>query len=237
MEYKALVTYKGGGTQYTFPFLYLRKKFVKVSYQSPTGDVTNLEYERDYKVEEKTIKLTIAGNAEDTIIIYRRTPTEQIVDYIDSTILRAYHLNINQIQLLHILEEQQDSALLLDDNHLQLRAWGRRITDLADPVNDKDAVNKQYFLSELYKRALTLADDDQQWEGEQRRLTNVADPVNGQDAITLSFLTHWIDKIHKENALIDDFFDIDVNGGLEPAEKPTYSREWELDSIGNVMPK
>jgi hypothetical protein len=34
----------------------------------------------------------------------------------------------------------------------------------------------------------------------------------------------------------DDFFDIDVDGGLEPSVNPTFSIKWQLDSNGNIMP-
>jgi hypothetical protein len=34
----------------------------------------------------------------------------------------------------------------------------------------------------------------------------------------------------------DDFFDIDVDGGLEPSVNPTFSVKWQLDSNGNIMP-
>jgi len=35
----------------------------------------------------------------------------------------------------------------------------------------------------------------------------------------------------------DDFFDIDVWGGLMPAENPTAAFEWTLDDNGDIMPK
>jgi hypothetical protein len=34
----------------------------------------------------------------------------------------------------------------------------------------------------------------------------------------------------------DDFFDIDVDGGLEPSVNPTFSTKWQLDGSGNIMP-
>ena len=34
----------------------------------------------------------------------------------------------------------------------------------------------------------------------------------------------------------DDFFDIDIDGGLEPSINPTFSIKWQLDSNGNIMP-
>jgi hypothetical protein len=35
---------------------------------------------------------------------------------------------------------------------------------------------------------------------------------------------------------LDDFFDIDVDGGLEPSVNPAFSIKWQLDGNGNIMP-
>lgn len=34
----------------------------------------------------------------------------------------------------------------------------------------------------------------------------------------------------------EDFFEIDLEGCLTPSENPTYSRHWELDADGNIIP-
>lgn len=235
-EYKALVKYQGGETTYTFPFLYLRKKFVKVRYQKPDGTFENLEYAKDYNVEELKVKLEGAGSSEDNIIIYRQTPTDMLIDYVDATILKAYDLNVNQIQLLHILEEQQDRTLGYATGEFVFDAYDQRIQNVADPVNDKDAVNKQWFLQELYKRALCLDENMEHWDAEGRRIMKVANPYAGQDAVTLNYLMSYAPKIIGD-AILDDFFEIDVNGGLMPTENPTYARKWVLDANGDIMPK
>jgi hypothetical protein len=36
---------------------------------------------------------------------------------------------------------------------------------------------------------------------------------------------------------IEDYFDIDVDGGLEPTLNPTVSTKWVLDSNGDIEPK
>ena len=35
----------------------------------------------------------------------------------------------------------------------------------------------------------------------------------------------------------DDYFEIDLRGGLEPRVNPTYSSSWDLDGNGDIMPK
>lgn len=279
-DYKALVSYDvvADQTTYTFPFLYLKKQFVKVRYMDTEGNFTDLEYPKDYKVEDKTVYLTEAGVAGNTIIIYRKTPTEQIVDYVDATVLRAYHLNVNQIQLLHILEEQYDAVLSWSSSNMTYDAGGLRIQNLADPLNAQDAVTKKWFENWEQMYALLLDSNNENWEAENRRIQNVATPVNAKDAVPLDYLSYFINKVVEEKfgatsllingffevdtdgnltpreypiyfygatiqneegetILRDDFFDIDVNGGLEPAVSPTYSRDWELDTNGDVQPK
>lgn len=238
ISYKARVTYTAGKTTYSFPFLYLKKKFVKVRYISTDGNYTELSYPADYKVEEKQIVLSTAGNTSDTIMIYRQTPTDQIVDYVDATVLKAYDLNVNQIQILHILEEQQDAVLTAGGSAYVYDALQHRIENLADPVNDKDAVNKEYLMQYVHDVALTLEEnadvDKANWDGEKRRLTQLADPYGGQDAVTLAYLLNYALKTTTVSVL-DDFFEIDVNGDITPTENPTYSNQWELDDNGDIM--
>lgn len=149
MEFKASVFYAGGEVQYTFPFLYLKKRFVKARYRHPDGTYTALNYGTDYTIEGRTLRLVSAGATTDTINIYRQTPTNQVVEFTDASVLRAYDLNTFQIQLLHISEENSDallnSALLVDETSNTWNAHGRRIVNVASPTEDGDAVNLQYF--------------------------------------------------------------------------------------------
>lgn len=119
ISYKARVTYTAGEFSYTFPFLYLKKQFVKAYYTDTKGNTTDLVYAKDYSIEEQKMILAHAGNTTDTITIYRQTPTDQIVKYIDASILKAYDLNINQIQVLHILEEMSDTFNTAGSNWMQ----------------------------------------------------------------------------------------------------------------------
>lgn len=89
MDYKASVFYKGGEVEYTFPFPYLKKKFVKVRYKKPDGSYEYLEYNKDYSVSDKTVTLRTAGAPDDVINIFRATPSEQIVDFTDASVLKA----------------------------------------------------------------------------------------------------------------------------------------------------
>lgn len=145
MDYKASVFYKGGEVNYDFPFPYLKKKFVKVRYKKPDGSYEYLEYNKDYSVSDKKVTLHTAGSPDDVINIYRQTPSEQIVDFTDASVLKASDLNVYQTQLLHIAEETSDGlqsgSLSVNGATEQWDADHLRITNLADAQDEEDAVN------------------------------------------------------------------------------------------------
>ena len=119
-SYLSRVTYKGGKDSYEFPFSYLRKDFVKAQIDVSDSESTTLANEGadsasntlaylvDYTIDGHTIKLTKPVDANKTITIYRETSSTPLVKYEDSSILRAYDLNLSQRQNLNILEEQTD---------------------------------------------------------------------------------------------------------------------------------
>lgn len=107
-SYLSRVTYKGGKDSYEFPFSYLRKDFVKAQIDVSEHESNTLAYLVDYTIDGHTIKLTKPVDADKTITIYRETSSTPLVEYEDSSILRAYDLNLSQRQNLNILEEQTD---------------------------------------------------------------------------------------------------------------------------------
>ena len=96
------VTYTADGTQtvFSFPFDYLRKAFVKVE-----SDGNALEQGTDFSVYEKTVVFTEAPAEGTTLRIFRETDTTPLVSWADASVLRAKDMTIQQIQVLHILEE------------------------------------------------------------------------------------------------------------------------------------
>lgn len=143
--------YKGGELTYSFPFSYLQKKFVKVKILSKEGVATYKEYGRDYTVEDKRVLLTVASTTDDTICIYRQTPTDRQVEFVDASILKAYDLNKFEIQLLHIAEENYDSIsndiIHVNDANNTWEGLFRRISNVANPQEAQDVVTKSYFES------------------------------------------------------------------------------------------
>lgn len=101
----------------------------------------------DYRFANRTtISTTKAWSAADgyTTIELRRvtSATERLVDFTDGSILRAYDLNVAQIQTMHVAEEARDltADTLGVNNEGHLDARGRRIVNLANAVDDRDAV-------------------------------------------------------------------------------------------------
>lgn len=144
---KTVLTYQldGSNRDFNIPFEYLARKFVVVTLIGVDRKVLTIN--TDYRFATRTtISLTKAWGPADgyTIIELRRvtSTTDRLVDFTDGSILRAYDLNVAQIQTMHVAEEARDLTAdtigVNNDGHLDAR--GRRIVNLANAVDDRDAV-------------------------------------------------------------------------------------------------
>lgn len=145
---KTVITYplNGSTRDFNIPFEYLARKFIQVTLIGrDRKPLTNID---DYRFTSKnqitTNRAWGTGDGYQLIELRRFTSaTERLVDFSDGSILRAYDLNVSQIQTLHVAEEARDltADTIGVNNDGDLDARGRRIVNLADPVNDMDAVN------------------------------------------------------------------------------------------------
>lgn len=144
---KTVLTYPldGSTTDFNIPFEYLARKFVVVTLLGVDRRVLTLP--TDYRFATRTVIATNKawGPADGyTQIEIRRvtSATERLVDFTDGSILRAYDLNVAQIQTMHVAEEARnmtaDTIGVNNDGHLDAR--GRRIVNVAYATSDYDAV-------------------------------------------------------------------------------------------------
>ena len=146
LRIRTVLTYPlDGSTEFIIPFEYLARKFVTVTLIGQ--DRKELVLNQDFRFVEKTkiqTSRTWTSNDGYTLIEIRRftSATERLVDFADGSILRAYDLNISQVQTLHVAEEARDltADTIGVNNDGNLDARGRRIVNVADGVEPGDAI-------------------------------------------------------------------------------------------------
>lgn len=142
---KTIVVYPiNGQTEFTIPFEFLARKFVVVTLLGI--DRLPLVLNTDYRfVSVNRIQLLSPVPAGYPSIELRRvtSATDRLVDFHDGSILRAYDLNLAQIQTMHVAEEARDLTadnIGVNDNG-DLDARNRKIVNLANGTENNDAVN------------------------------------------------------------------------------------------------
>lgn len=142
-------------TTYSFPFVYLKKKFIQVYIQDAEGNMQTLTYGKDYTVDnqEVTILTTSLLVLNHTLSIRRETATNSIVTWNDGSVLLAADMTLEQVQLLHLQEEQRDYleantiSVVETENRSFFNANNLSISNVADPTDAQDAVTKHYMES------------------------------------------------------------------------------------------
>lgn len=149
----APITYKKSEASALFdiPFDYLSQKFVVVLKED-----TLQNYGIDYDFLDKTRIRFLKGNipAGTAITISRNTDAaRRLVSWRDASVLKATDLELSQLQLLHVAEESSVIAkmALAPDSSFNWNALGRRLRNLGDAVEEKDAVNLRGLRSYVEK--------------------------------------------------------------------------------------
>ena len=146
----AFYTGDGATTDFTVPFDYLAKKFVRVSL-----DVTILkggdygDTSKDYYFLDKTkVRLKVPPQVGEVLTIRRYTSaTDRVVSFKDASVLKATDLDVSAVQTIHIAEEARDiiNDALIKDKEGNWDAKGNRIVNVGDAVSDGDAVNLKLY--------------------------------------------------------------------------------------------
>jgi hypothetical protein len=135
------VFYPGDGTQtdWAVPFPYLSTDHVKVSVGGVAKTITWLN--------SALVRITPAAAAGTAVLVQRVTQKTPMTVFENTNNLTAENLTLAETQALFIAEEASDRASLsitIDDGTGQYSFQGRRAINMADPVNDQDAVTKHW---------------------------------------------------------------------------------------------
>lgn len=141
----AFYTGDGATTDFTVPFDYLAKKFVRVSLGVTIlkgGDYGDTS--KDYYFLDKTkVRLKVPPQEEEVLTIRRYTSaTDRVVSFKDASVLKATDLDVSSVQTIHIAEEARDiiNDALIKDKEGNWDAKNNRIVNVGTPEADSDAM-------------------------------------------------------------------------------------------------
>lgn len=146
----AFYTGDGTTTDFTVPFDYLAKKFVRVSLGVTIlkgGDYGDTS--KDYYFLDKTkVRLKVPPASGEVLTIRRYTSaTDRVVSFKDASVLKATDLDVSSVQTIHIAEESRDiiNDALIKDKEGNWDAKGNRIVNVGAPIGDNDAVSFKVY--------------------------------------------------------------------------------------------
>lgn len=163
----AFYTGDGVTTDFTVPFDYLAKKFVRVSLGVTIlkgGDYGDTS--KDYYFLDKTkVRLKVPPQVGEVLTIRRYTSaTDRVVSFKDASVLKATDLDVSSVQTIHIAEESRDilNDTLIKDKKGNWDAKFRKIINVNDPENDQDAMTLGYYKKDINK-ILEYKEEAKQW--------------------------------------------------------------------------
>ena len=192
-----IIIYEGDGTtvDFTVPFDYLKKTFVKVILNNADlkgGDYgdTSVDY---YFLDDTTVRLKTAPASGSELIIRRYTSaTDRVVTFKDASILKATDLDTSQLQAFHIAEEARDiiNDALVKDRDGNWDAKGNRIVNVGDPVDENDAMTYGFYLTDK-ENVKDLVEEAEGYRDQALQYRNEAETIKG-DTQTIKDETNQI---------------------------------------------
>lgn len=182
---KTVATYDLNGSvrEFDFPFDYLSRGFVKVTIIGTERRTLTVGTDYTFVSNSRIRTNIIYGPPEWTQIEVRRetSTTERLVDFQDASILRADDLNLSELQVLHVAEEAREAATetIGTNNFGHLDARGRRIVNVADPVDLGDVVNRRWYEEDKSGAFAAVALAEAARNKAQEWATKTGGPVEG----------------------------------------------------------
>lgn len=212
----AFYTGDGTTTDFTVPFDYLAKKFVRVS--RGTTILTGGDYgdiSKDYYFLDKNkVRLKVPPATGEEVIIRRYTSaTDRVVSFKDASVLKANDLDVSSVQTIHIAEEARDviNDALLKDKQGNWDAKGKRITNVGAPVADNDAItygiykadalgaHQSKIAAEKARDRAVEAETNSKKSEENAKLSETKAKTSEENAVSASAHT---DEVRTENRAI-----------------------------------
>ncbi len=132
------VSYLGTGSQTDFaiPFPYLDPSHVEASVNSVPKSITF--------PNSSTARFSPAPAAGAVVTLRRNTSrAERLIDFATGVSLNEDVLDTDSLQAFYLAQEAIDQSST--QSYFSADAGGSRVTNVADPINDTDGVNKQYL--------------------------------------------------------------------------------------------
>ena len=189
-------TFTGNGTKvfFDFTFEYLEQTDVKVSLNGTTQPTTAYFFSNDTRIQFNTIsaattlqETTGAPKNGVTVRVFRETDiTELKSTFFAGSAIRSQDLNDNFNQNNFAVEEVRDQYVTKTNGQFDTNVDmnDNRITDMADPVDAKDAVNKQYFEANSWDSDTETIKNNETWPNSDTQI-----------ATTLAINSHIDQKI------------------------------------------
>ena len=201
----AIDTYTGNGSTagYSVTFPYIDKAHVVVTVDGVTKALTT-----DYTfTNSSTITFNSAPASGTTIKFTRKTSrTTRLVDYQDGSTLTEATLDQDGNQSFYMAQEAIDvteGTMNISTSTDQWDATSKRITNVADPVNNNDAVNKSFITTNLpnINTVAGISSDVTTTAGISSNVTTVAN--NDSNITTLAGKATEIGRLGTADAVAD----------------------------------
>lgn len=231
----AFYTGDGATTDFTVPFDYLAKKFVRVSLGVTIlkgGDYGDTS--KDYYFLDKTkVRLKVPPQEGEVLTIRRYTSaTDRVVSFKDASVLKATDLDVSSVQTIHIAEEARDiiNDALIKDKEGNWDAKGNRIVNVGTPEADSDAMTYGVYKADALGAYQAKLDAESARDAAKVSETNAkASEVNAKEsevtakasAGTAVSAAKHADAVKTENqAIIEEARQLQTN--IETSESNAY---------------